>query len=142
MHAYGATVPLAIINRFLSDRYSEKYFERKIFPAIERGDSQFQLATDNGKIIGFSNVRRHRSTWELERIYLLPEYIGKGVGKRLLLLGERFFRKKRARKFHAYVYVKNERGIEFYLRNGFVRVKHKHKDRAELCLEKSLQPLN
>ena len=138
-HTYGKTVPLAIINRFLSERYSDRRFERRIFPAIERGDSQFYLAIDDGRIIGYSNVRKYRGTWKLERIYLLPEYIGKGVGKKLLLLGERFFRRKRAKKFHAYVYVKNKRALEFYLRNGFVIMRHKYGNRAEFYLEKNLR---
>lgn len=68
--------------------------------------------------------------------------VGKGVGKRLLILGERYFREKRARKYHAYVYVKNKRAIEFYLRIGFVKVRLKHKNRAEIYLEKSLPALN
>ena len=106
---------------------------------MERGDSQFYLAVDDGRIIGYSNVRKYRGSWELERIYLLPEYISKGVGKKLLSLGERFFRKKRARKYHAYVYVKNKRAIEFYLRNGFVLMRHKYGNRAEFYLEKNLR---
>lgn len=138
IHTYRKIESRATTNRYLSERYSNSSFEKTVFPSIQRGDSQFYLAIDGRKIIGYSNVRKDRSGWELYRIYLLPEYIGKGVGKKLLLLGEQFFRKKRARKYHLYVYVKNKLGLEFYLRNGFVRMKQKDRGRLELYLEKKL----
>ena len=138
IHTYRKIESRPTLNRLLSERYSSSSFEQTVFPSIRRGDSQFYLAIDGRKVIGFSNVRKYRSGWELYRIYLLPEYIGKGVGKKLLLLGEQFFRKKRARKYHVYVFWKNKLGLQFYFRNGFVRMKRKDRGRLELWLEKKL----
>src|SRR5690242_16451211 len=97
---YGLS--LKHIRRFVTERYSTDSFEKTVFPSIKKGDSQFYLATDKGKIVGYSNAGPGSWGWELYRIYLLPEYIGKGVGKKLLLLAEDFLRSKKARKYHAY----------------------------------------
>ena len=136
MHTYSETVPVTIIDRFLAERYSNNSF-KKVFQSIAKGGARFQLAVDGRKIVGFANVRRGQKGWELYRIYLLPEYIGKGVGRELLKLGERFFEEKKARKYYVYVYSRNKRALDFYFRNGFVRVKERDK-RPELYLEKRL----
>ena len=136
MNTYRETVPVTLINRFLSERYSDTSFE-KVFQSIAKGSAQFNLAIDGRKIVGYANVRRGQRGWELYRIYLLPEYIGKGIGRRLLKLGEQFFKKKNARKYYVYVYSRNKRALDFYSRNGFVRVKEKDK-KPELYLEKRL----
>jgi len=137
-YAYRKYLSPATIRRFVSERYSTSSFEKFVFPSMERGDSQFYLATYMGKIIGYSNVGRGEWGWELYRIYLLPEYIGKGVGRKLPHLAESFLRQKKVKNYHLYVYVNNELGIELYLRNGFVRLKGKDKNYAEVCFQKKL----
>jgi GNAT superfamily N-acetyltransferase len=137
MHTYGRTVPLTIIDRLLSDRYSDTGFRKRVFPSIAKGNSKFYLAVAGRKIIGYCYVRRGQRGWELNRIYLLPEYIGKGIGKELLSLGERFFNAKKARKYYAYVYSRNKLGLEFYYRNGFVRIRGKEQG-PQYYLEKKL----
>jgi len=133
---YG--LALKRIRRFVSERYSTDSFEKTVFPSIQKKESQFYLATDKGKIIGYSNAGPGIWGWELYRIYLLPEYIGKGVGKKLLLLSEDFLRSKKAKKYHAYVWKENKAGLDFYKRNGFVKLEGKDKNKAEICIEKKL----
>ena len=133
---YGLS--LKTIRRFVAERYSTDSFEKTVLPSIQKGRSKFCLATDKGKIIGYSNAGPGVWGWELYRIYLLPEYIGKGIGKRLLLLAEAFLRSKKARKYHAYVWQENKAALEFYKRNGFVKLKGKNKNRVEICIEKKL----
>jgi diamine N-acetyltransferase len=133
---YGLS--LKHIRRFVSERYSSDSFEKTVFPSIKKGDSQFYLATDKGKIVGYSNAGPGIWSWELYRIYLLPEYIGKGVGKKLLLLAEDFLRSKKARKYHLSVWQENKAALDFYKRNGFVKLEAKNKNRVEVCLEKKL----
>ena len=133
---YGLS--LKTIRRFVAERYSTNSFEKSVLPSIQKGESKFYLATDKGKIIGYSNVGPGVWSWELYRIYLLPEYIGKGIGKKLLMLAEDFLRSKKARKYHAYVWQENKAALEFYKRNGFVKLKGKNKNRVEICIEKKL----
>ena len=133
---YGLS--LKLIEKFVLERYSTDSFEKTVLPSIQKGEAQFYLATEKGKIIGYSNTGPGVWGWELYRIYLLPEYIGKGVGKRLLLLCEDFLRGKKARKYHAYVWEKNKAALDFYKRNGFARLEGKNKNKVEICIEKKL----
>jgi diamine N-acetyltransferase len=133
---YGLSIKL--IQKFVSERYSTDSFEKAVLPSIRKGDSQFYLATDKGKIIGYSNAGPGTWSWELYRIYLLPEYIGKGVGKKLLQLAEDFLRSKKARKYHLYVWQENKAALDFYKRNGFAKLEGKNKNKVEICLEKKL----
>ena len=133
---YGLS--LKLIQRFVSERYSTDCFEKTVFPSIQKGTSQYYLATDKGKIIGYSNTGPGAWGWELHRIYLLPEYIGRGVGKKLLQLCEAFLREKKARRYHAYVWEKNKAALDFYKRNGFTKLEGKNKNKVEICMEKKL----
>jgi len=133
---YGLS--LKLIQKFVSERYSTDSFEKTVLPSIQKGEAQFYLATNKGKIIGYSNTGPGVWGWELYRIYLLPEYIGKEVGKKLLLLCEDYLRKKKARKYHAYVWEKNKATLDFYERNGFAKLEGKNKNRVEICIEKKL----
>jgi ribosomal protein S18 acetylase RimI-like enzyme len=75
--------------------------------------------------------------WELVRIYVLPEYIGKGIGKRLLRLGENFLRRKKANEYCVFAHRRNRPAVRFYIRNGFTRVSRKDTG-GEVCLEKKI----
>lgn len=129
------------IQNFVKTRYSRESFEKYVLPSVQKGNSQFILATDKRKIIGYANAGPGAWSWELYRIYLLPEYIGKGIGKKLLTLSEQFLRSKKARKYHCYVWKENKAGLDFYKRNGFVKLEAKDKNKAEICLEKKLSIL-
>ena len=133
---YGVRV--STVKKFVRERYSAQSFEKYVFPSIQKGRSQFYVATDKKKIIGYANAGRGEWSWELYRIYLLPEYIGKGIGKKLLQLSEKFLRSRKAGKYHCYVYKRNLEGLAFYMRNGFVRLEGKDKNKSEVCLEKRL----
>ena len=135
-HRYGLS--MKFIRKFVSERYSSDSFEKYVFPSVQKGYSKFYLATDKRKIIGYSNMGPGTWGWELYRIYLLPEYQGKGIGKRLLQLSEDFLRSKKAWKYHCYVWRKNKAGLDFYKQNGFVKLQGKDKNKAEICLEKKL----
>jgi GNAT superfamily N-acetyltransferase len=97
---------------------------RRALPAIQRGEAEFTLATDvTGRIVGFSQVGRDKSgDFELYRIYLHPEIIGRGVGSLLLQRGETFVARVGGNRYHCYAHRLNELGKSFYARKGFVRV--------------------
>ena len=101
------------------------------------GVDWFYVVLEGKRVIGFSHIRHSRMGWELLRIYLLPEYIGKGVGKKLLSFGELFLRRKKVNRYIVSAHAKNRLAIEFYLRNGFSRSKGKDKG-GEIYFEKNL----
>ena len=106
-------------------------------PRGEEGDS-FVVACDE-VLIGYANGGMIRnpwknpsrsggkvyriSGWELQRTYLLPEYIGQGIGRKLLDRWERFLRGKRAGRYYVTYNSKNRLARDFYSRNGFTRAK-------------------
>ena len=96
-----------------------------MFYQIRKGNDAFYVAVDNRKTVGYSHVGKAKFGWELHRIYLLPRYIGKGIGKKLLQQGERFLKSKKAKQYFVLVHPKNRLGIKFYLRNGFAKFKKK-----------------
>jgi GNAT superfamily N-acetyltransferase len=129
------------IERRVSSYYSDQSFEEGVFSRLRKGDDWFCVALEGERLIGFSHIGRSEVGWELLRIYLLPRYVGKGIGKRLLQLGEKFLQTKMARRYYVSAHRRNTLAVEFYIRNGFTRVPSK--DAAgEVYLEKKLRSLH
>ncbi len=59
---------------------------------------------------------------ELFRLYLLPAYIGKGVGRQLLERGEAFLVTQGVLHYCCFVQQNNALGQRFYLCQGFYHV--------------------
>lgn len=69
------------------------------------------VATNNGEIIGFISLTEKK----LEALFVLNEYHGQGIGKRLLQVS---FQERDALTLH--VYQKNISATKFYEKHGFV----------------------
>lgn len=137
-YTYRNIYTLRTIRRYVSRYYSDESFANFVLPATMKGIDWFYVALDDGDVIGYAHVGKRRAGWELFRIYLLPRYFGKGIGRRLLQLCEKALRRKRAKSYFLFVHSGNKLGKAFYLRNGFVRVKSKDRGQTSLCLEKKL----
>ena len=138
MYTYRRIYTRKNISKFVSSYYANERFEKVIFPTIKKGQACFHVALDKNRIIGYAHVAQTKGGWELIRIYLLPRYIGKGIGKKLLHLNERFLKKKSVRRFFVYAHARNRLGISFYRRNGFVRMKSRDEGPTSLCFVKRL----
>ena len=104
------------------------YSDETLYIALEdmkTGKQFFVLAQDKNELLGFCNVSAKEGNGELLRLYIEPELIGKGLGKKLLDLGEDYLIKKGIEKYFTYVNKHNKIGYEFYLRNGFIRLHEK-----------------
>ena len=137
-HTYKNIYKPKTIRRYVSSYYSDESFANFVLPAIMKGADWFYVALEDGDVIGYAHVGKRRAGWELFRIYLLPRYIGKGIGKRLMQLCEKALKAKRANSYFLFVHSGNKLGKAFYLRNGFIRVKSRNRGRTSLCLEKKL----
>ncbi len=135
---YGKIYSTKSIERFVSRYYSDQMLKERILPRVRKGFDWFSVALDGKRIVGYSHIGRGRVGWELFRIYLLPKYIGIGVGKKLLQLGEAFLKRKKARRYFVTAHKRNRLGIRFYLRNGFTITSKMVEGRSSLCLEKRL----
>ncbi len=137
----------------MAEYYSDKSFD-VILPRVETRESWFDVALDGRRVVGYANggrrtrpwgspfrkaqVRNLRLGWELFRIYLFPEYIGKGIGRRLLLRWEAFLRQNGVRGYTVYVHSRNKMGKDFYRRSGLARARKLDRGPTSQCFAKEL----
>jgi GNAT superfamily N-acetyltransferase len=86
------------VDGFVRKNYAPETIEA-LLPAIQRGDMFFDVALCDNSLVGFCNFGDRGPGMELFRLYLLPEYIGKGIGRELLGRGEAFVRSKGLTKY-------------------------------------------
>lgn len=106
----------------------EKFNEEQLLLELDNPDSVFYLATLNGDVVGYLKLNTGKAQTELkdkdgleiERIYVLNNFIGKGIGKQLFNLTLAIARQKNSHFIWLGVWEKNERALTFYLKNGFV----------------------
>lgn len=135
-HTYQEIFPADFIDQFVATNYSPESLE-SLVALIEAGSMFFCVAVMQEVIVGFSNIWDRGQGMELLRIYVLPAYIGKGVGGSLLIAGEDFVRARGANRYFCMVHKRNQLGLNFYLRNQFRHVESKDQD-DEMYLEKRL----
>ena len=106
----------------------EKFSEEQLLSELDNPDSEFHLAKLNEQVVGYIKLNIGQAQTELkddkgleiERIYVLNKFIGKGVGKQLFNLTLNIANQKDSQYIWLGVWEKNERAINFYLKNGFV----------------------
>jgi diamine N-acetyltransferase len=135
-HTYKDIFSTEEIESFVSKNYSISGLI-ELLPLIEAKEMFFFVAVDGGKVVGFNNVADRGQGMRILRIYLLPEYIGKGIGKKLLELGEQFVKEKGGKSYFCFVNERNTSSIHFYEKNGFIHKPERDKQ-GEWFMEKEL----
>ena len=135
------------IAKVLKESYNIKDLKEglEVFKFERKKHHNYIVAVDQGKIVGLvtwliHGLPKHQLA-ELDRIAVLPEYMGKGVAKGLFdeLIKEAvaFYKKKKSklRKLYLLTHEDNQRAHKFYEKLGFeheVTLKeHYYKDRHE-----------
>lgn len=139
-HAYGHLYDAAYIDSFVDEHYHPRKLARLLKQA-DTGETIFEAATLNDQVIGFFVIDAARPHAYMHRLYLLPAYIGKGVGRGLLERGEHLLRVRRVRRYSCFVHARNELGKAFYLRQGFRHVEASDTEN-DWYMEKSLGQLD
>lgn len=111
---------------FLSEHFSAEIQMSE----IKDPNTIFLIAEINGVPVGYAKLKEYskgngvsgKNPMELQRIYLIQEYIGKGVGAELLTNSIRVARERGFNCLWLGVWEKNERAIKFYERWGFKKV--------------------
>jgi len=107
---------------------NEAFHESKIKEEIGEPGSLYILAYVNNEIAGFARVRQSnevdnqfpgKKTIELQRIYALEKFIGKGIGKALMNYCLDLAKKQEAEIFWLGVWEHNQRAQQFYKKLGF-----------------------
>ena len=114
--------------------YLEKAFdEKEINNQLSNPASIFFLMTVNDELSGYAKLRWDRSpeqlksirAVELERLYFLNDFKGKGLGSQLLEYCIKFSMGKEFEIMWLLVWDENISGIEFYKHKGFETFAHK-----------------
>jgi len=112
------------MNKYLDEAFSFT----KLSTELSDNNAEFYFATIDNKVIGYLKLNFGQSQTELkdnkaveiERIYVLKEYHGKGVGQMLYDQAIKIARQKNADYVWLGVWEENPRAINFYKKNGFV----------------------
>lgn len=111
------------LNHYLDEQLSI----HKLSEELNNPYSTFYFASENEKIVGylklnFSTAQTElidEKAFEIERIYILKEYFGKGLGQFLLNNAIIIGKKMQPSYIWLGVWEKNSRAIRFYEKNGF-----------------------
>jgi ribosomal protein S18 acetylase RimI-like enzyme len=125
---------------FIDDFVGKHYAPEAILsllPRIAAGEIFFHVAEQGTQIVGFCNISLTEKHAELHRIYLLPAFIGQGLGRKLLEPGEAFVTTHHLGSYFCFVHQNNEIGKTFYLKNGFRHLAEQDHDDL-WCMEKTL----
>jgi ribosomal protein S18 acetylase RimI-like enzyme len=134
-YTYQSIFSEAFITEFVQQNYNPVQLEGLALAAAT-GSCFFNVALQNDIIVEFCHIGI-RPQAQLYRIYLRPSSIGKGAGKGLLALGERFLTQQHSASYFCYVHQNNEIGKHWYLRRGFVHKEERDRDEAWF-MEKAL----
>lgn len=116
-----------------SEQNMKKYLENafsteKLKAEITDANTSFYFARTGKKIIGYLKLNSSASQTEIqdnnaieiERIYVLKEFIGKGVGRVLCEKAIEIAKRKKMDYIWLGVWENNLRALNFYQKNGFV----------------------
>lgn len=120
-------LPSGELRKLVNEYYSGKNLKMSL-KKVKAGTDSFVVVEMVSKVIGFCHVTVKKMKGELLRLYIDTDYIGKGIGKKLLLKCEEFLMSKGCRKYFTFANMHNKIGMDFYLRNGFVRLPEKDKE--------------
>lgn len=134
---------------YINKTFTKKGVEKEM---MEPG-SVFFLAFDGRKAAGYAKVRASEnpeelngvSALEIERLYVLKEYLGKRVGYMLMQTCLGLAKKKGSEMLWLGVWEHNERAISFYKKYGFEKFGQHvfmlgHDAQTDWLMKKTLHP--
>lgn len=100
----------------------------KIQQELSNPDSLFFFAEEENEVIGYLKLNfasaqtepQDPNAMEIERIYVLKEFHGSGVGQALYQKAIEVAKERKVTYVWLGVWEKNERALRFYKKNGFV----------------------
>ncbi|WP_439504716.1 GNAT family N-acetyltransferase [Sediminibacterium sp.] len=112
------------LNKYLNEQLSIE----RLSEELNNPHSAFYFACENKKVIGYLKLNwstaqteyLDEQAFEIERIYVLKEYLGKGVGQFLLENAIIIGKEKKPSYIWLGVWEMNTRAIRFYEKNGFI----------------------
>lgn len=137
------------MNKYLEEELSEE----KITSQLTDENSIFYFALVDEKAIGYLKLNfshsqteiKDENAVEIERIYVLRDFLGKQVGQVLYEKAIQTARERNAGYVWLGVWEENERAIKFYKKNGFIQFdKHIFKlgedEQTDIMMKLQLNP--
>jgi diamine N-acetyltransferase len=104
----------------------ENFNTGQVTAELQESDTTYLLAQQDGSVVGYAKLRKRvqydltkENTIEIERIYSSKEYLGKGVGKRLMEACLNLAAQSGHKVIWLGVWEHNPRAISFYKKWGF-----------------------
>ena len=101
-------------------------YMRTLKAAYEKGKDGMFIWELKGKIVGWSWLRIYENEFfkegaygEINEIYIVPEWRGKGIGNILMKHAEDWFRNKGIKTVRVEALATNEKALAFYRKHGF-----------------------
>ena len=110
-------------------RYLEEGFSLdKLTRELKYENTAFYFVKSANEVIGYMKLNagpaqtelQKEDSFELERIYVLKDYQGKGIGRQLLDKAIQLAKEKKASYIWLGVWEENKSAIQFYKKNGFI----------------------
>lgn len=95
------------------------YGTEKIKSELADPQTRYDLILLDGAPIGYASYRLESSSVFLSKLYIEPDFHGKGFGRESLRRVERFANENGASSIYLFVNKRNEKAIRAYLRFGF-----------------------
>lgn len=102
-------------NMFIEENLEER---RKMIREIDDSKKRFLVAKIDDKIVGVCNLHKDAEKNKMQAIYVLPEYQGRGIGKKFWQEALKYF--DTSKDTYVDVVVYNTNAIKFYENLGFV----------------------
>ena len=123
-HSHSASI--TDIAAYVDKHFTESIFEKEITDL----QNHYRLLYQNNQLVGYSKIIFNQELkWvndlnicKLERIYLLEETLGSGLGKQLFDYNLELTKKAEQAGIWLNVWVGNQRAIKFYEKMGFKNV--------------------
>ncbi len=107
------------IEEFFKDRFSEKIIQKRLNDISNPSKDRLLLVAKEGElVVGVCRLVKKEKINQLEAIYVLPSYQGKGIGVMLWKSAEEFFDKDKDIIVQVATY--NKQAVGFYKKIGFI----------------------
>lgn len=111
----------------LEDYLDYTYGVDKITNSVVKSNNRYFIATVDGSPAGFAKVKEHSLNEqfdsvfqaELQKLYVLKKFQGRGIGDKLMQQVIRFVEALEKECLWLDTHINNERGIRFYQKHGF-----------------------
>lgn len=119
-------IPQKIMEAYLANSFNEN----TLIEEISNKNYQYNLLFKDNVLAGFSKIITNCSNsnitetavTKMERLYLLEDFYGTGLGKELFLHNLQLIKEQQQKGIWLYVWIKNYRAIDFYKKAGFKKI--------------------